>query len=121
MSGPMQWSKDHGLVPAIVTTSGVSNIIAARVAPPIDDENEDDDDAAPVAIARPTLKRAPTAKAPTPKDVVRLARARLRDVKAELKRMRRLEEERAELERLIAAAENKPCAVVREFPKRTAG
>lgn len=55
-----------------------------------------------------------------PKNVVALAKARLRDVKAELRRLKALEKEKGELERLIAAAENKPKTNLREI-KRTAG
>lgn len=51
-------------------------------------------------------------------NVVALARARLREVKSELRRMKALEKERAELERLLAAA--KPPRAKRE-PKRSAG
>jgi hypothetical protein len=49
-----------------------------------------------------------------------MAKARLREVKSELRRMKALEKERDELERLIGAAEGKPRAVVREI-KRSAG
>jgi hypothetical protein len=58
----------------------------------------------------------------SPKDVVALAKARLKEVKAELKNKAALEKEKAQLERLIAAAEDKKprAAVVREI-KRNAG
>lgn len=45
-------------------------------------------------------------------NVLSLAKARLREVKALLKQMSALEKERDELERLIAAAENKPKAAI---------
>ncbi len=58
---------------------------------------------------------------PTPQNILSLAKARLREVKQELKKLKTLDKERGELERLIAAAEDKkPRAVVREI-KRTAG
>ena len=71
---------------------------------------------------RPSSKKSPAAPAKevSPKNILALAKARLRDVKAELRRMKALEKERGELERLITAAENKPRAVVRDI-KRTAG
>jgi hypothetical protein len=60
------------------------------------------------------------ARATSPKNVVALAKARLREVKSEIRRLKALEKERDELTRLIEAAESKPRAVVREI-KRTAG
>jgi len=57
--------------------------------------------------ARATLK---------PVDVIRLARARLREVEREIRRIRALERERDELRRLLDAADNKPRAVVRDLP-----
>ena len=67
--------------------------------------------------ARPTQ---PRRKPPAPKNVVALAKARLKEIMLELKRMPPLEKERDELRRLIAAAENKPLATVREI-KRSVG
>lgn len=123
MSGPMQWTP-QGLIPAM-TSARVGGIQGARVVGAIQlDEDDDDVEDASSELTRPAPRatvRKPVAKLPTPKDVVKLARARLREVKRELRRMRGLEEERAELERLINAAENKPRAVVRELPKRTVG
>lgn len=56
-----------------------------------------------------------------PKNVVALAKARLREVKSELRRLKALEKEKGELERLIAAAVNKPQKTnIREI-KRNAG
>lgn len=60
-------------------------------------------------------------KAISPADVIKLARARLRDVEREIKRCKALEKERDQLRRLLDAADNKPRAVVRELPKRSAG
>lgn len=71
-------------------------------------------------VAPAPVRRPQASKKPAPKNVVALAKARLREVKIELRRLKALEKERDELERLIAAAENKPRAVVREL-KRSAG
>jgi hypothetical protein len=51
-------------------------------------------------------------------NVLKLARQRLADLKREIKRLRRLETERDQLERLLRAADGKPVAVV--APIRTA-
>lgn len=110
MSGPLQWTQG-GFVPAIgvipnpdatkggYADTGPSDALDEVYVPPV---------------------RAKQAKKPAPKNVVALAKQRLREAKAELKRLRAVEKEVAELERLIAAAENKPKAVVREL-KRSAG
>lgn len=50
-----------------------------------------------------------------PVDVVKLAKRRLKEVRRELKAMRKLEAELAQLERLLNAADGKPTAVVREL------
>jgi hypothetical protein len=55
----------------------------------------------------PTVTSRKSTPKPTPKNIVSLARARLREVKSELQKLKALEKERAELERLIAAAEDK--------------
>jgi hypothetical protein len=67
----------------------------------------------------PTPRARKPASNLAPKNVVALAKARLRDVKTELRRLKALEREKGELERLIAAAENKPKSNLREI-KRTA-
>lgn len=55
-----------------------------------------------------------------PIDVIKLARARLRDVEREIKRLQKLEVERDELKRLLDAAA-RPLAVVRQMkPTRSA-
>lgn len=68
----------------------------------------------------PVVKQPSLGKLAAPTNVVALAKARLRDVKKELRRMKALEKERDELERLVAAAERKPKTVLREV-KTTAG
>lgn len=54
-----------------------------------------------------------------PLNVLKLARQRLRDVKRELKALKKLELEKLELERLINAANGRPVAVVRDLRKRS--
>ncbi len=61
------------------------------------------------------LTRRATAPTPTESfDVVKAAKARLREVKRQLKAMKALEAERAQLERLLAAAE-RPLAEVKRL------
>ena len=78
------------------------------------------DAVAPVAVAAVTPAHEP-AKARSkakriapaePLDVLRAARARLRFLNAEIKKLRKLESERAQLTRLLDAADGKPAAVV---------
>lgn len=70
--------------------------------------------ARPGAQVAPVVIQAPSAPL-KPKDVVRAAKARAADIRRELKRLRALEKELAELERLIAAAKQKPVAIVRNI------
>lgn len=115
MSGPMQWSRG-GLVPvgSVVPSTEDDEPVGAYV--PVMMMNTASVAAQPQAAPRETKK-----KPATPKDIVGLAKARLKEVKQELRRMKTLEKECGELERLIAAAEDtKPRAVVREL-KRSAG
>jgi hypothetical protein len=62
---------------------------------------------APVAVKR--AKRAPAESF----DVIKAAKARLREVKRQLKAMKALEVERDQLTRLLAAAERAPAGVKR--------
>jgi hypothetical protein len=60
-------------------------------------------------IAQPAVRAEPRRKSSTPTpaqpiNVLKLAKARLREVQRELKRAKELDKERIELERLIAAA-----------------
>lgn len=76
----------------------------------------DEDEAPPVATAsKPVVAPAPlklsVSAEDAPINVLRLARARLRHVNAELKRMSKLQSERDELKRIIDAATRKPAAV----------
>lgn len=77
---------------------------------------------APVAVSPKTVEAPHRAQAKPikPVDVVKMARARLRDVDREIKRLKKLEIERDELKRLIDAATGKPLAIVRSMPTRSA-
>ncbi len=55
-----------------------------------------------------------------PVNVVRLARARLREVERDIKRLKKLETERDELRRLLDAAAQKPRGTLRSLPTRSA-
>lgn len=64
----------------------------------------------------------PKAKPVTDRDVVRLARKRRKELKAEIRRLKKAEAELAQLERLIAAAEGRQLASVRNLePSRRHG
>jgi hypothetical protein len=77
--------------------------------------------APPPAPTRPGVSKAPAPIREKPQDIVKLARARLREVEREIKRLQKLEKERDELRRLIDAAwvahatDNNPRAVVRDI------
>lgn len=92
----MQWT-GGGLVPAIGVVPNAGEVKGGFVASDL-----------PVAqhVQQPVSRQQP--RKPAPKNVVALAKARLREVKADLRRLKALEKEKGELERLIAAAENKP-------------
>lgn len=129
MSGPMQWTPG-GMVPTLASALGISAPSPTYTAV---DEDDDEDQgetndipsarAAAVPASSPKGKRASSrSPLPPPPNVLKLARARLRAVESEIRRLKKLEAERDELRRLIDAATNKPRAVVRELPtKRTAG
>ena len=70
----------------------------------------------PPPIGRRTRRRA-AADGSAPLDIVKAAKARLRWLNRGLKRLKKLEQERTELQRLLDAASGKP-AVVRNI-KRT--
>ncbi len=65
-----------------------------------------DEEPAQMAPPARTVKSANKSRQLSTQNVLKLARARRRDVKAEIKRLRVLEKELAELERLITAAED---------------
>lgn len=78
--------------------------------------------------ANPEMFRAPEVRAVAPNaqtarrictdkplNIVKAAKKRLRDVERDLRANAKLEVERDELKRLIHAAENKPCAIVRDI------
>ncbi len=94
-----------------IRTNGEGGDPAAHVAPPV---------AAPVAVAAPDpAKAAPAAL--KPRDVVRQAKARIRELRVQLKRAKTWERELAQLERLVAAADGKQIAVVKPIDSRRAG
>jgi len=72
------------------------------------------------SVKPPTVKQVPQAR-PTlsskPMNVVREAKRRLAEINRQLRDMRKLEREGAELRRLIAAAKEKPKAVVRSIAR----
>jgi hypothetical protein len=53
-----------------------------------------------------------------PVDVIKLARQRLKEVRSELKRMKKLQAEEQRLTRLLAAADGKQLATVRDISRR---
>lgn len=97
MSGPMQFSPHQGwLRPAGDATPIPKEFIEQPV------------EETPAPAPRPLPVKTTSAPQPlTTPNVLKLAKARLKEVKAELKRMKALEQEKLELERLIAAAQNK--------------
>lgn len=62
-------------------------------------------------VARPVV----TANPLRPADVVRAAKSRVKEIRTEIRRLKALEKELGELERLIAAAKQKPVAIVRNI------
>ena len=62
-------------------------------------------------------KRQSKAFADVPLDVIKLAKRRLRYVKSEIRRLRKLEAERDQLERMLNAADARPVAAVRELKR----
>ena len=122
MSGPVQWSQALGRM--VHAQSG--DTPPELWGKPIEGFGDELDSfpISPPPYARPEapsqVSKPKVTGKQTPKNIVALAKARLREVKVELKRMKALVKECGELERLIKAAEDKPRAVVREL-KRTAG
>lgn len=122
MSGPMQWTP-QGMVPAgspRPVSEDPTPAVVLQMAHTVDED--EDDDVAPTPRALPAKKMLARAKVElAPKDVIKLARARLRDVDREIKLLKKLEVERDQLRRLLDAATNRPRALVHELPKRSAG
>ncbi len=90
------------------------------------------DDSAPVAASQAPVSSTPRAPAvaaqqraaapapvASPGNVIASAKARVKELRAELRRMKSLQKELAELERLLKAAKQKPTASVR--PLRSVG
>lgn len=99
MSGAMQWT-GSGFVPAVGIVPNAGAVKDGFVG--------NEPARMSVAIPTPQVRREVPTVAASPKNVVAMAKARLREVKAELRRLKALEKEKGELERLIAAAEAKP-------------
>lgn len=68
----------------------------------------------PAAIATPAVA-VHHGEPLSPKNVVKAAKARVTQIRAELRAMKALQKELNELERLIAAAKQKPVAIVRNI------
>lgn len=97
--GPLQWFPGRGLVP-VESAAPVLTLIET----PSHDE-DDSEDEWPAVVESPRRKPAQRkAATPSPANIISLAKRRLRDVERELARLRKLEVERDELRRLIAAA-----------------
>jgi hypothetical protein len=73
------------------------------------------------SVVDPAIVKSAMAEALSSKNVVKLAKARRRELAREIARLKKLEPELAALDRLIAAADGKPIAVVRDITKRSAG
>jgi hypothetical protein len=98
LSGPQQFSFANSIEQIAPNAILVSNEFEA-----------DADDSIDGVVTQPFVMPSPRRprKAPPPHkpiNVLRLAKARLKEVKQQLKQMAKLETEQAELERLIAAA-----------------
>lgn len=108
----MQWT-GGGFVPATGVVPGAGETKGGFV--PVEQFD---------VLPQPPLERAVHAARAAPKagpvNVLAMAKARLREVKTELRRLKALEKEKGELERLIAAAENKsPKSNLREIKRHT--
>jgi hypothetical protein len=110
------WGVVSGLAP-VVTEENPEELIASR-ADIVQTSNERtqrhqfvEPQPQRVIVAAPI----PATPKPTPKDIVKLAAARVREIKAELRNHAKLQTELAELERLIAAAKAKPLATIRKI------
>ena len=105
MSGPLQFSGQLG-----------SMVPANGLAPVNTQASQARGELVEYAQVEPSRKSVNLVRRPAPKlvpkNIISLAKARLREVKAELKRMAALEKERGELERLIEAAEGRKQARV---------
>lgn len=96
MNGPRQFSFANAQEPA-------ANAIKSDFGGGEEHAEEDENESVVIAPRRPKK----VVQAITPKNVVKLAKQRLRDIKKEIRKLKQLEKERAELERLIEAAEGR--------------
>jgi hypothetical protein len=72
---------------------------------------------APSPESRPQAQPQAKPKPLTQRDIIKAARAELRSIEREIKRLQKLTKQRDALRRLLAAADNQPLAVVREFSR----
>lgn len=103
----MQWSSKAGMVPAggALPDNGFRGFDTVAPAGYLDGiEAEALEPAAPLAKKKALVPVRKSKLSDKPIDVLKLAKARLREVKRQLKQMKKLEVEQKELERLIAAA-----------------
>lgn len=74
----------------------------------------------PRALSQPSRKqpqRQEVRKELTERDIIKAVRAELHDVEREITRLEKLAKKRDALRRLLAAADNRPLAVVRELSR----
>lgn len=107
-----------GIVPIDATPATASDKMHGAAVPSAELDEDDDKERVPTAKAPSAISpRTPPKSVPLkPRDVIKLARARLREVNREISRIKKLEKERDELSRLVAAADGKPIATVRALP-----
>lgn len=110
--------------PSLFDATAINGASAAPVAQtPYDPEAIPEERPALVARTAPaSLAQKPTVTASTvnPRTVIKAAKARLREIKTELRHHKALEKERAQLERMLAAAA-KPLASLTPINSRRAG
>lgn len=117
----------HAGVQPLLASVAVGDAAAVHglVAPVYDPEAIADVPPAPRGIAQSHARREPSSAIPsattgvTPRTVIKAAKARLREIKTELRHHKALEKERAQLERMLAAA-NKPLASLTPINSRRA-
>lgn len=76
----------------------------------------DEDEPGPARAPQSAAKAAP-AKPLSPRDVVKAAKTRAKELRAEIKRLESAKRELAQMERLIAAANGRALAPVRELKR----
>lgn len=130
MGQAFQFSPVNGVIPIVdVDPTAMHGATPAAAVVPYDPEAIPDEPAPRVtaatraAPASTVAKSAVVSAAPieiTPRMVIKAARARLKEIKAELRRHEALKKERAQLERMLVAA-GKPSASLTSITSRRAG